>query len=401
MSYFYLATPYSKYPAGIECAFIEACKQTALLIEAGIPVYSPIAHTHPIAIHSGLDPLDHSIWLPADKPMMDAAKALIVCKMEGWESSYGISVEIEEFHKAGKPVYMMTPGVIPTLHPPHPILGIMGVARAGKDTAAQALVADGWTRVALADGVRGAAMALDPHVDEDWRLSDRLDFVEGDWDTAKKDAEIRRTLQRMGTEAGRQIHGEDCWIKLAKKKIDAAPGPVVITDVRFANEAEAIRSWGGKIIKIERPGVGPCNGHSSEALDFEPNISIDNFGSIEDLHRAIRKVAASYVASLDAGATGCVRGSVAGLQAGGADADSQGVRDWDRIRKELNSTSARPPPSLPPSLPNQAFRLLADILDSQNDATRLCALTKQARELLALAKKGTNDDSRSLPQADH
>jgi hypothetical protein len=286
---------------------------------------------------------------------------------------------------------MMTPGVIPALHPPHPILGIMGVARAGKDTAAQALVADGWTRVAFADGVREAALALNPITniqtnDPSWvnRLSQRVE--EYGWDGAKDDAgtreEVRRLLQRMGTEAGRHIHGEDCWIKLAKKKLDAAPGPVVVTDVRFRNEAEAIRSWGGKIIKIERPGVGPCNGHSSEALDFEPNISIDNFGSIEDLHRAIRKVAASYVASLDAGATGCVRGSVAGLQAGGADADSQGVRDWDRIRKELNSTSARPPPSLPPSLPNQAFRLLADILDSQNDATRLCALTKQARELL-------------------
>lgn len=56
MSYWYLASPYSKYPAGIEAAFQDICKQTALLIRHKIPVYSPIAHTHPVAIHGEIDP---------------------------------------------------------------------------------------------------------------------------------------------------------------------------------------------------------------------------------------------------------------------------------------------------------------------------------------------------------
>ncbi len=111
--FFYLATPYSKYPAGLHAAFIEACKQTALLIQAGVRVYSPIAHTHPAAIHGHIDPLNHGIWLPADKPFMDAAKGLIVCKMASWGHSYGIAHEIEVFEAAKKPVVYMTPGLVP------------------------------------------------------------------------------------------------------------------------------------------------------------------------------------------------------------------------------------------------------------------------------------------------
>lgn len=115
MSFYYLATPYSKYPAGIDAAFRDACLNAALLIRAGIPVFSPIAHTHPIAMEGEIDPFDHSVWLEADKAFMDAAKAIIVCQMEGWETSYGVRVEIEEFQQAGKPVYYMTEGVLPDL----------------------------------------------------------------------------------------------------------------------------------------------------------------------------------------------------------------------------------------------------------------------------------------------
>ncbi len=113
--FWYLATPYSKYPAGIEQAFIDACRETAMLLRAGVPIFSPIAHTHPIAVHGNINPRDHKIWLPADRPLMDAACGLIVCQMETWDQSYGIGVEIETFTAAGKPVVYMTPGAVPEL----------------------------------------------------------------------------------------------------------------------------------------------------------------------------------------------------------------------------------------------------------------------------------------------
>ncbi len=113
MSFWYLATPYSKYEAGLEAAFRLACWNAAKLIQAGVRVYSPIAHTHPVAVHGGIDPYDHGIWLPADAPFMDAACGLIVLTAKGWEESYGIRCEIEAFQKAGKPIHYMEPGVVP------------------------------------------------------------------------------------------------------------------------------------------------------------------------------------------------------------------------------------------------------------------------------------------------
>lgn len=111
--YWYLATPYSKFPAGLDAAHACACKATAKLIAAGVPVYSPIAHTHPVAVHGGMDPLDHKIWMPADKPMMVAAHGLIVLMMATWDDSYGISVEIKEFTAAGKPIIYLDPEELP------------------------------------------------------------------------------------------------------------------------------------------------------------------------------------------------------------------------------------------------------------------------------------------------
>ncbi len=116
MSYWYLATPYSKFPSGIDRAFEAACKESALLIRNRVPIYCPIAHTHPIAMEGDIDPFDHTIWLPADRPMMDAACGLIVCQMETWDISYGIAEEIKVFTAAKKPVIYMTPGIVPDLN---------------------------------------------------------------------------------------------------------------------------------------------------------------------------------------------------------------------------------------------------------------------------------------------
>lgn len=106
----YLATPYSKYKGGdLNAAFEDASRLAAELLAAGIRVYSPIAHTHPLAIHGNLDPLDHSIWLPFDEAMMDAADCLIVAHMDGWDTSFGIAHEVKFFEDAGKPIFDLDP----------------------------------------------------------------------------------------------------------------------------------------------------------------------------------------------------------------------------------------------------------------------------------------------------
>jgi nucleoside 2-deoxyribosyltransferase len=105
----YTGTPYSKYPGGIEAAFVDACRLTGRLLTAGLKVYSPIAHTHPIAVHGNIDPYDHAIWLPFDAAIMDKADAMIVAMMTGWDTSFGVRYEIDTFVAAGKPVYFMSP----------------------------------------------------------------------------------------------------------------------------------------------------------------------------------------------------------------------------------------------------------------------------------------------------
>lgn len=103
----YLATPYSKYYAGIENAFRDASALAARLLKLGVNVYSPIAHTHPLAIYGDIDPLDHGIWLPFDQAMMTAAHGLVVAQMRGWRESKGVLHEIKFFAEAQKPVFYL------------------------------------------------------------------------------------------------------------------------------------------------------------------------------------------------------------------------------------------------------------------------------------------------------
>lgn len=105
----YLATPYSRYPGGIDIAFRDAARLAARLLRAGVKVYSPICHTHPIAIHGNLDPLDHAIWMPFDEAMMRVCDMLIVAHMPSWETSKGIAMEVEHFEKAGKRIFDLDP----------------------------------------------------------------------------------------------------------------------------------------------------------------------------------------------------------------------------------------------------------------------------------------------------
>lgn len=178
------------------------------------------------------------------------------------------------------------------------IVGLSGYARSGKDEAAKVLVEEyGFTRIAFADKLRDFLLAVDPIVGidffdhETYRLSDIIkDFG---WDGYKEtvDAdEIRGLLQRLGTEAGRNVLWDSIWIDAAFHGLDPA-GNYVVTDCRFPNEAEAVRERGGSVVRIDRRGVGPANGHASETSldDYEFDYRIDNSGTLEEYHTAIKK----------------------------------------------------------------------------------------------------------------
>lgn len=101
----YLASPYAKYPLGAEQAFIDVCAIAGHLIQSGMAIYSPIAHCHSIAVHTGMKLHNYELWIPLDKIMLDRCDVLIIAQMPSWEISEGIRIEIEHFIEADKPIY--------------------------------------------------------------------------------------------------------------------------------------------------------------------------------------------------------------------------------------------------------------------------------------------------------
>jgi len=111
-------------------------------------------------------------------------------------------------------------------------------------------------------------------------------------------------MQWLGTEWGRNLIGEGFWIAAWQAATQAGHlqhptgglVPLIVADdVRFANEAKAIRDRGGLVVRIERPGAGSASGagHASERMDFVPDRIIRNTGDLVAFHRAIDDLAAS------------------------------------------------------------------------------------------------------------
>ncbi len=108
MTFWYLASPYTVYEQGFDAACELVSKAAGKLMKAGLPVFSPIVHSHTIAIHAGLDKINHGLWMTLNRPFMDAACGLIVLKGEGWTQSVGIAEEIKRFEEAKKPILYMS-----------------------------------------------------------------------------------------------------------------------------------------------------------------------------------------------------------------------------------------------------------------------------------------------------
>jgi len=105
--FWYVGTPYSRWPEGLEAAFQEAARVAAWLASRGVNVFCPITHSHPLAVYGKLDAKDHEFWLGLDYPLMAASMGMVAVKMDGWEDSLGMRDEIEYFEAADKPIYYM------------------------------------------------------------------------------------------------------------------------------------------------------------------------------------------------------------------------------------------------------------------------------------------------------
>ena len=184
------------------------------------------------------------------------------------------------------------------------VIGLGHVAGVGKDVAGSALSRDlGFRRVAFADKLRELAMTTDPLVTSQTQSANvgvgrgRLQWVVRGmgWEEAKSVyPEVRKYLQDLGLGA-REVFGEDFWVDQALGSV-GDDEDVVVTDVRFENEARAIKEMGGFLVRIDRPGRHP-HGHRSETelATFEDwDAVVLNDQGVVELETAIVKVAAEF-----------------------------------------------------------------------------------------------------------
>lgn len=107
----YLASPYSHPDAAIrQQRFENACDAAAILMRDGKVVFSPIAHTHPIAVRNEL-PLGWEFWEAFDRTFVERCDSLCVLMLPGWEQSRGVMGEIAIAEELCKPVTFMEWGV--------------------------------------------------------------------------------------------------------------------------------------------------------------------------------------------------------------------------------------------------------------------------------------------------
>lgn len=165
------------------------------------------------------------------------------------------------------------------------IVGITGPAGAGKDTVADFLVErHGFTKMSMADQLKAGLRAMG--FQEPANREDKEKLIPG------FDFSWRQAAQRLGTEFGRALDPE-IWIKTMEGRMRRADERIVISDIRFENEAAMVRRIGGKLLFLHgrKADLGEAAGHVSEAgILFCPtkDYLIDNSGLFADTEVQVR-----------------------------------------------------------------------------------------------------------------
>lgn len=196
------------------------------------------------------------------------------------------------------------------------IIGLSGKKSSGKNTVGEYLEREyGFQCISFAAKLKESASALlnvEQHHWESWKNQDIEVMV------IRRGASVpfvrhtaRTFLQRYGTEAHRDVFGDDFWVDALlgdkRQALETEDGHIVgyipndkiqrnnyaVTDARFDNELRAIRQLGGKNIYIERPGTDETDTHASE-LKPSPDlidVTLYNTGPLDFLYLTVDKLA--------------------------------------------------------------------------------------------------------------
>lgn len=175
------------------------------------------------------------------------------------------------------------------------ILGLVGYIGSGKGTVADILVRHHhYRKFAFADALKDSISVIfgwDRHLLEgDTNASRAFRERIDPWWSHKFGFEVtpRLIMQKMGTEACRNGIADNIWIAALEKRIQDHKN-VVISDVRFSNEVDFIRSVGGTVIRVKRgedPSIEERKKMHSSETDWNnvfPDAIIENNGTIDQL----------------------------------------------------------------------------------------------------------------------
>lgn len=163
----------------------------------------------------------------------------------------------------------------------------------GKTAAAKELVRRGFVSVKFAKPLKDMLRSFLKSGGYSERMIERM--VEGDLkEVGIPDfgASPRMLMQTLGTEWGRETIKESLWVDMAKRRafqFMSAGLSVIVDDMRFPNEYDALRSIGGQVWKIVRPETAAAHTHQSEgALDnhFFERVII-NDGTLSALYEVV------------------------------------------------------------------------------------------------------------------
>ena len=169
-------------------------------------------------------------------------------------------------------------------------IGLHGKAHSGKDTVASILKTEhDFVGLAFATPIKDALITMFglQHIDFEGPAKERAIEWLGE--------SPRKLMQTLGTDWGRLMIGEDLWIRSAGRRLKyhaMITGKVVVTDVRFENEAAWVRENGGVVWHIDRDTMpaSQVRRHSSEAgICIRPGVDslVDNNGTLEQLRGRI------------------------------------------------------------------------------------------------------------------
>lgn len=177
------------------------------------------------------------------------------------------------------------------------IIGFAGKKRSGKDTITEYIInkysSYDFKRYAFGDPVKEVCKILFGFNDEQL-FGNRKEELDNEIGIKPREA-----FQKIGTDFGRKnihelfpdlkVNNGEIWIDIFKRYVRNNKKNYIISDVRFQNEADAIKELGGIVIYIDS-NYSLDDFHESEKIEVKYDYKLENYGTLEQFYENFNKL---------------------------------------------------------------------------------------------------------------